>query len=180
MVTLGACKPTPYEWHGTLYDPPRAASAISLQAGDDSTYDLSLEAGRAVILYFGYVNCPDICPATLANLAWVREQLGEKAADFTVLFATIDPERDTLAALTRYLSGFDPAFVGLRGDRTQTEQVLAAYGAYAGMDEADASHEIEHSARLFLIDQKGQLVAHYLWDVPRTDLLADIEHLLSS
>lgn len=143
-------------------------------------FDLSAESGRVVVVYFGYIHCPDICPATLGNLAALLEDLGDEAIGLRVVFITVDPERDTLPALAEYLSGFDPDFVGLRGDRPETERILASYGVYAGMDETAASHEIEHSARLFLIDKDGNLVAHYLWDVPRADLLADLEHLLSS
>jgi protein SCO1/2 len=179
-LLLGACRAKPYEWHGTAYDPPRPAPAIPLQAVGGGDFDVTAMTGKAAILYFGYINCPDICPATLANLAWVRGELGEKADDFVVLFVTVDPAHDTLPALTDYLNGFDPTFVGLRGERPQTEAVLATYGVYADLSTADAAHEIEHSARLFAIDRQGDLVATYTWDVPREDLLADVQHLLSS
>jgi protein SCO1/2 len=140
---------------------------------------LSAEAGRVVVVYFGYINCPDICPATLGNLAALMGDLSEQASELRVVFITVDPERDTLPALANYLLAFDPTFIGLRGERPETEQILAAYGVYAGMDEAAASHEIEHSARLFLVDKDGNLLAHYLWDAARADLLADLEHALA-
>jgi protein SCO1/2 len=178
-LILSACRSAPYEWHGTAYDPPRPAPSIQLAASDGSLFDLSAEAGRVVVVYFGYINCPDICPATLGNLAALMGDLGEQASGLRVVFITVDPERDILPALDDYLSAFDPTFLGLRGERPETDSVLAAYGVYAGMDEAAASHEIEHSARLFLIDQDGALVAHYLWDVLREDLLADVQHALA-
>jgi protein SCO1/2 len=177
---VGACRAALYEWHGTAYDPPRPAPSILLPASDGTLFDLSDEAGRVVVVYFGYMNCPDICPATLGNLAALMGDLGEPASGLRVVFITVDPERDTLPALADYLLAFDPTFIGLRGERPETERILAAYGVYAGMDEAAASHEIEHSARLFLIDKEGSLRAHYLWDAARPDLLADLEHALAS
>jgi len=178
-LVLGACGIAPYAWHGTAYDPVRPAPSILLPGSDGTFFDLSAQAGRVVVVYFGYIHCPDICPATLGNLAALLEDLGDDAGGVRVLFITVDPERDTLPALADYLSAFDPTFLGLRGERPETERILASYGAYAGMDEAAASHEIEHSARLFLIDQEGNLLAHYLWDVARPDLLADLEHVLA-
>ena len=179
-LVVGACRAALYEWHGTAYDPPRPAPSILLPASDGTLFDLSDEAGRVVVVYFGYMNCPDICPATLGNLAALMGDLGEPASGLRVVFITVDPERDTLPALADYLLAFDPTFIGLRGERPETERILAAYGVYAGMDEAAASHEIEHSARLFLIDKEGSLRAHYLWDAARLDLLADLEHALAS
>jgi protein SCO1/2 len=178
-LILGACRAAPYEWHGTAYNPPRPAASIQLPASDGTLFDLSAEAGRVVVVYFGYINCPDICPATLGNLAALMEDLGEQASGLRVVFITVDPERDTLPALADYLLAFDPTFIGLRGERAETERILSAYGVYAGMDEAAASHEIEHSARLFLVDKDGNLLAHYLWDAARPDLLADLEHALA-
>ena len=178
-LALSACLPSPYPWHGTAYDPPRPAPSIQLPASDGTLFDLSAEAGRVVVVYFGYIHCPDICPATLGNLAALMGDLGERASGLRVVFITVDPERDTLPALADYLLAFDPTFIGLRGERPETERILAAYGVYAGMDEAAASHEIEHSARLFLVDKDGNLLAHYLWDAARPDLLADLEHALA-
>ena len=178
-ITLSACRASPYAWHGTAYDPPRPAPSIQLPASDGTLFDLSAEAGRVVVVYFGYLQCPDICPATLGNLAALLEDLGDEASGLRVVFITVDPERDTLPGLADYLLAFDPTFLGLRGERPETERLLASYGVYAGMDEASASHEIEHSARLFLIDKDGILLAHYLWDVARPDLLADLEHALA-
>jgi protein SCO1/2 len=178
-LTLSACRASPYAWNGTAYDPPLPAPSIQLPASDGTLFDLSAEAGRVVVVYFGYIHCPDICPTTLGNLAGLMGDLGDEAGGLRVVFITVDPERDTLPGLADYLLAFDPTFLGLRGERLETERLLAAFGVYAGIDEASASHEIEHSARLFLIDKDGNLLAHYLWDVARPDLLADLEHALA-
>jgi protein SCO1/2 len=129
------------------------------------------------MIYFGYIHCPDICPATLANMAWTLAELGPDAERVQAVFITVDPDRDSLVALADYLDGFSDSILGLRGERADLQPLLDAFGVYAGLDVTAASHEIEHSARLFLVDSQGNLRAHYPWDVPREDLLADVRFL---
>ena len=79
--------------------------------------------GKAVVVFFGYTQCPDVCPTTLAELAEVMKQLGPDADRVQVLFVTVDPERDTPELLAQYVPAFDPRFVGLYGDAAATERV---------------------------------------------------------
>lgn len=175
---LAACRPTPFEWHGTAYEPARVAPSITLPATDGTTFDIASSNGRLRLVYFGYIHCPDICPATLSNIAWVYGELGLEADRVETVFVTVDPDRDSLPALADYLGAFSEGILGLRGERGDLQPILDAYGVYAGLDATSSSHEIEHSARLFLVDAQGTLRAHYPWDVPREDLLADVNHLL--
>jgi protein SCO1 len=175
---LAACRPTPYEWHGTVYEPARVAPPITLPATDGTTFDIGASDGRLRLVYFGYIHCPDICPATLSNIAWVYGELGPEADRVQTVFVTVDPDRDSLPALADYLGSFSERFLGLRGERGDLLPILDAYGVYAGLDASSTSHEIEHSARLFLVDTQGTLRAHYPWDVPRQDLLTDLKYLL--
>ena len=177
-LVLGGCRPAPYEWHGTAYEPPRAAPSISLPAHDGTTFDPAEVTGDLRLVYFGYIHCPDVCPATLSTIDWVYGKLGPGAQGIQTVFVTVDPERDSLPALAEYLGGFHEAFLGARGESERLESLLEAFGVYAGLDLSSSSHEIEHSARLFLIDRLGDLRAHYAWDIPREDLLADLRHLL--
>ncbi|MDE2366654.1 MAG: SCO family protein, partial [Betaproteobacteria bacterium] len=115
--------------------------------------------GKAVILFFGYTHCPDICPATMAELAGAMKKLGRDAERVQVLFVTVDPERDTPETLKQYLSAFDPAFLGLYGDAQATKDIVgefkAVYQKQAGTS-AD-THTVEHSAGIYIFDTKGQL-----------------------
>src|SRR3954471_9533148 len=79
--------------------------------------------GKAVVVFFGFTHCPDVCPTTLADLARVMQQLGPDADRVQVLFITVDPERDTSADLAQYVNAFDPRFIALRGDPEQTARV---------------------------------------------------------
>jgi protein SCO1/2 len=95
------------------------------------------------------------------------------------VFITVDTDRDTLPILAQYLGAFSPSILGLRGEAPELEPLLAELGVYAELDVTSSSHQIEHSARLFLVDAEGNLRAHYPWDVPREDLLSDLRYLVS-
>ena len=115
--------------------------------------------GKAVVIFFGYTQCPDVCPTTLAELAEVMKKLGPDADRVQVLFVTIDPERDTQDLLSQYVPAFDPRFMGLFGDAAATERTAKEFkiiyqkrpGATAG------SYTVDHSAGTFIFDPQGRL-----------------------
>ncbi|TMG99696.1 MAG: SCO family protein [Betaproteobacteria bacterium] len=115
--------------------------------------------GKAVVVFFGYTQCPDVCPTTLAALAEAMKRLGPEADRVQVLFITVDPERDTPDLLSKYVPAFDPRFVGLRGDAEQTARTAKEFkilyqkqpGASPG------SYTMDHSAGTFIFDPQGRL-----------------------
>lgn len=115
--------------------------------------------GKVVVLFFGYTHCPDVCPTTLAELAETMKQLGPEAQRVQVLFATVDPERDTPELLAQYVPAFNPTFLGLRGDAEATARVTREFkilvekraGASPG------NYTVDHSAGTFLFDPQGRL-----------------------
>jgi len=115
--------------------------------------------GKAVVIFFGYTQCPDVCPTTLAELAEVMKRLGPDADRVQVLFVTVDPERDTADLLSKYVPAFDPRFMGLRGDAAATEAVAKEFkiiyqkqpGATPG------SYTMDHSAGTYIFDPQGRL-----------------------
>lgn len=114
--------------------------------------------GRVVVLYFGYTNCPDICPLTLANLAIVLKRLGPLAGHVSVLFATVDPKRDTLPVLEHYVATFAPEIVGLRGTDNQIAELARRFRVAYSVDaptESDPTYEVSHSAAVFVFDTTG-------------------------
>jgi len=86
--------------------------------------------GKAVVMFFGYTRCPDVCPTTLAELKAVKEQLGEDGKRLQVLFVTVDPERDTQKLLASYVPAFDPSFLGLYGDSAATAKVAKDFRVF--------------------------------------------------
>lgn len=130
------------------------------QAGQP--FRLSDERGHAVAIYFGYVRCPDVCPATLAHLASARRSLGPAGASTRVLFITVDPHHDTPSVLKEYLSHFDPTFVGLTGTEAELAPVYRAYHVwYSALPQTQAGREAleEHTSAVWIIDRNGHPAA---------------------
>ena len=113
--------------------------------------------GRIVLLYLGYTNCPDVCPLTLHNVAVILHRLGAAAKEVRVLFVTVDPHRDTLAALHRYTALFGPQFVGLRPDANQLARLARRYRlAYSVTPARDGQpYTVLHSAAVYVFDRTG-------------------------
>ncbi len=113
--------------------------------------------GRYMLVYFGYTNCPDICPTTLANLSETLRQLGPKAKDVRILFVSIDPDRDTLPVLKAYVHAFAPEMDGLRGTTNAIAALARRYRVAYSVTKptADHAYEVMHSAAVFFFDAQG-------------------------
>lgn len=147
-------------FRGGSFEPPRAAPDFALHAADGGELRLSRLRGKVVALGFGYSYCPDVCPTTLADLAQARERLGEARGRFQVLYATVDPERDTPARLAAYMRAFDPTFIGLTGAPAQLAEVRKAYGVSVQREVIPGSataYLVHHTSHIFLIDAGGRL-----------------------
>lgn len=134
--------------------------------------------GKAIVLFFGYTHCPDVCPTTLADLAGVMKTLGADADRVQVLFVTVDPERDTPQALGEYVHAFDKRFIGLRGDPAATERVAKEFKIYYEKRKDGASYSVDHSAQSYVFDPKGRLRLVVRPDDITADLPADLRTLL--
>jgi protein SCO1/2 len=132
---------------------------FELRDPQGSTRRLADFRGKAVVVFFGYTQCPDVCPTTLASLAEAMKQLGPDADRVQVLFITVDPERDTPALLAQYLPAFDPRFLGLYGDAEATARTAKEFkiiyqkvpGSSAG------TYTMDHSAGTYVFDPQGRL-----------------------
>jgi len=113
--------------------------------------------GKAVVVFFGFTHCPDVCPTTLADIAGALKTLGPDADRVQVLFITVDPERDTAADLQRYVSAFDPRFIALRGDAAATQQVAKDFKIYYEKRKQGDTYTIDHSSQSYVIDPAGRL-----------------------
>jgi len=115
--------------------------------------------GKAVVVFFGYTQCPDVCPTTLAALAEAMKQLGPDADRVQVLFITVDPDRDTADLLSKYVPAFDRRFLGLRGNAQETERTAKEfkilYQKQPGT--SSGSYTMDHSAGTFIFDPQGRL-----------------------
>ena len=113
--------------------------------------------GKVVVLFFGYVHCPDVCPTTMADLAQVMTKLGKDADRVQVLFVTVDPERDTRELLSQYVPAFSPTFLGLSGDKAATEAAARAFEVVYQKQPSKTGYNVDHSSGAFLIDPKGRV-----------------------
>jgi protein SCO1/2 len=118
--------------------------------------------GRPFLVFFGYTHCPDVCPTTLFEISEVLRALGRDADKTEALFVTVDPERDTPAAMKDYLSSFDPHLRGVSGDAAQVAAVEKRYRVYAKkVPGANGDYSMDHTALVYLMDRQGRFVAPF-------------------
>ena len=133
------------------------ASQLDLPDASGQMRHLSDFKGKVVAVFFGYTQCPDVCPTTLAELAEVKHALGSAGSRLQVLFVSLDPERDTPDVLKAYVTSFDPRFLGLSGTPEQIKQAANSFKAfYAKSAVANGTYSMDHTASFYLIDPKGE------------------------
>ena len=134
--------------------------------------------GKAVVLFFGFTHCPDVCPTTLADIAQALKALGPDAERVQVLMVSVDPERDTPQSLAKYVTAFDPRFLGLRGDLDATRKVAAEFKIYFEKRKSGDSYTVDHSAQSYVIDPQGRLRLLVRHDRIAQDLAPDLRTIL--
>jgi protein SCO1 len=134
--------------------------------------------GKAVVLFFGFTHCPDICPTTLADISQAIKGLGADAERVQVLMVSVDPERDTQDSLAKYVTAFDPRFLGLRGDLAATKKVAAEFKIYFEKRKQGDGYTVDHSGQSYVIDPQGRLRLLVRHDRIVQDLAADLHTLL--
>jgi protein SCO1 len=115
--------------------------------------------GKAVVVFFGYTQCPDVCPTTMAEMASVMQQLGPLADRVQVLFITLDPARDTPAVLSKYVPAFDSRFLGLVGDQAATDKVAKEFKVFYQKvpGKQPGSYTMDHTAGSYVFDPQGRI-----------------------
>jgi protein SCO1/2 len=178
----GAClRAAPPTFHGLPVGDPLPME-ITLLAHDRRPFPLRALQGTVTFMAFGYTLCPDICPMTLLNLRQARALLGADAARVRVLFVTTDPDRDTPERLGRYVSIFDPEFIGLTGTPSSLARVYSAFNVYpVPYEAAGAGRDVRigHATAIYLIDRRGTIRFSYPWGIPAADLATDARALLA-
>jgi protein SCO1/2 len=137
--------------------------------------------GKVVVMFFGYTQCPDVCPTALSQFAAVAKQLGPDADRMQVLFVTVDPERDTREVLSQYVPAFDPRFVGLFGDAEATartaKEFKVMFQKQAG--KTPETYSVDHSAGTYIFDREGRVRLFARHEQPLDDLVHDIRVLIA-
>ncbi len=138
-------------------------------------------AGHPMLVYFGFTNCPDVCPSGLQVISAALDKLGPKAAGITPLFITLDPERDTVEVMRDYVKSFHPRLVGLTGSPEEIAAVAKAYRVYykkAADEGAPGNYSVDHSTFMYLMDGEGRFVSHFPHTVAVDALATALEKAL--
>jgi len=158
-------------FYGTSYEPALTASDFELVDQHQTSFRLSDQQNKIVVLYFGYTHCPDECPLSMAKMKNVFDLLNEDGSDIDVVLITTDPVRDTPEVLADYMTKFNPVFFGLTGDKEALRKVYADYGVTV-LDDGET-----HSSRLYVIDRKGRLRMTWAYELTASKIAADLRFL---
>lgn len=136
--------------------------------------------GKAVVMFFGYTQCPDVCPTTMMEMTAVLQQLGADAQRVQMLFVTVDPERDTRELLSNYVPAFDPSFIGLYGDLETTARTAKEFRVFYQKQPGSTptSYTVDHTAGSYVFDPQGKVRLFARYGDGGANLAADLRTLL--
>jgi protein SCO1/2 len=147
------------------------------QAGQTVT-DKNLK-GKPTLIFFGFTHCPDVCPTSLFEISEVLRAMGKDADRVNAYFVSVDPERDTAAAMKDYLSSFDPHLKGLTGDEAAVAKVISGFRVYAKkVPLKDGDYTMDHTALIYLMDRDGKFVAPFNLKRKPEEAAADLKRYL--
>ncbi len=179
---LAACKPAAEATKTVATDITGAdfAQALSLTDHTGKPRTLADFKGKAVVLFFGYTHCPDVCPTTMADLKQTMKMLGSRADELQVLFVTLDPTRDTQEVLAKFVPAFDKRFIGLRGTEEEVAATAANFKVYAKKVESkgNSDYTIDHSAGAYAFDKEGKIRLYIDYGERPADIANDIKQIL--
>ncbi|OZI21296.1 SCO family protein [Bordetella genomosp. 9] len=155
---LAACGQDAPSFKGSDITGTHLGKNLSMVDQDGRPRTLADYAGKVMVVFFGYTQCPDVCPTALAELSQVMQALGDSASRVQVIMVTVDPERDTPEVLKQYVQTFNPSFVGLTGTPEQVKQAASSFKVYYAKVPAKngKDYSMDHSAAFYLLDTKGE------------------------
>ena len=165
-----------------VFEPAQAAPDFLLQGTDGKELKLARFQGKLTLLVFGFTRCPEVCPTTLARLAQARKELGAAAADAVqVVYVTVDPARDDLDRIRKYLGAFDKSFLGGTAKPEVLEALRKNYGVFAKkIEEPGGNYGMAHSTSVFMIDRQGKLRALMPFGHEPADFVHDLKLMLAA
>lgn len=179
VVALTACGGPSFR--GSVLDEPVQVRDFVLVDQNGDSFWLSDQQGNVVLLFFGYTQCPDVCPTTLATWRQVHEALGDDAERVRFVFVTVDPERDTPERLGLHVNAFNPDFIGLTGTPEGLAPVYEIFDVYHEKDTESGSaagYLINHTATTFVLDPEGRWRLRETFGTEAEDIVHDIRQLL--
>ncbi|GAB4553824.1 MAG: SCO family protein [Rhizobacter sp.] len=157
-------------------------SKLSLPDQNGQLRTLADFKGKLTVVFFGYTQCPDVCPTTMAELAQVKKALGKDGERVQGVFITVDPERDTPELLKAYMAGFDPSFIALRGTPEQTAATAKDFKVFYAKvpGKSEGSYTMDHTAGSYIFDASGKLRLFTRYGSGAEALTADLKTLLAA
>jgi protein SCO1/2 len=180
-LVLSACGSSAPAFRGSELDEPVAVPDFVLTDQYGQPFRLSDQQGQVVLLFFGYTQCPDVCPTTLGTWRKIHEALGDEAKQVRFVFVTVDPERDTAERLGLHVNAFNPDFVGLTGSPEELEAVYEIFDVYHEKDTSSGSaagYLVNHTATTFVLGPDGQWRLRETYGTLVEDVVYDIQQLL--
>ncbi len=182
LLSLCACnQATKLDFKSTDVTGLEYASDFSMPDFNGKLRHLSDFKGKVVVMFFGYTQCPDVCPTTMAELADVMKQLGPSADQVQVLFVSLDPERDTPKLLSQYVPNFDKRFLGLVGDQAATQKIAKDFKIFYEKvpGKTPDSYTIDHSAGSYVFDKEGHIRLFVRFNQGPDPIVHDLRLLLN-
>ena len=157
------------------------AKQLNLTDQDGRARSLADFKGKVLVVFFGYTQCPDVCPTTMQEVAAVKKSLGAEGDKVQGIFVTVDPERDTAELLKAYLASFDPTFIGLRGSEEQTKAVVKEFKVFFAKvpGKTPETYMVDHTAASFIFDPEGRVRVYVRYGAGVEPLAHDIKLLLA-
>ena len=158
------------------------ARSLSLPDQNGQPRTLTDFKGKVMVVFFGYTQCPDVCPTTMVELAQVKKSLGKDGDRVQGLFVSVDPERDTPEILKAYMASFDPSFIALRGTPEQAQAAAKEFKVFFAKvpGKLEGSYTIDHTAGSYLFDATGKVRLFERYGAGAEALTADIKALLAA
>ncbi len=179
-ILLAACAPGKPKFNSIDLTGAEYARDFALKDATGKKRTLADFRGQAVAVFFGFTQCPDVCPTTLAEMSQVKKLLGADGERLVVVFITVDPQRDTPEVLRAYMSNFDPAFVALVPTESELADVAKEFKIFYRKvpGRTETSYVMEHTAASYLFDPQGRLRLYTRYGMGVKPLADDVRHLL--
>ncbi|NMM08174.1 MAG: SCO family protein [Polaromonas sp.] len=181
-VFLQACSPDKPQFKSVDLTGADYASGFSLSDQNGQTRTLKDFAGKIVVVFFGFTQCPDVCPTTMTELAQVKKLLGPDGEKLQAVFITVDPERDTAELLKAYMGNFDSSFIALRPTLAELPELAKDFKVFYKKAEGKTpgSYSMDHSAGSYIFDAKGRIRLYTRYGSGTENLVSDIRLLLKN
>ena len=181
-VQLAACSESKPTFNAVDITGADYAKDFSLTDASGRVRTMADFKGKVVVLFFGYAQCPDVCPTTMTEMAQLKQQLGADGDKLQVLFVTVDPERDTREVMKAYMGAFDPSFIALIPTPEQLPPLAKDFKVYYKKVEGKTptSYSMDHSAASFVYDPQGRLRLYARFGTPIPAMVSDVQALIKS